>query len=267
VTATSCGPLPADLLRHLVTARLGRRIYFYPETGSTNDIAIDLARRGEAEGTLVVADHQRAGRGRRGRTWTSPPGKDLLVSLVLRPPGLAQGALAVTLVVATAVSVALSKLLDVEFMVKWPNDVVSAEGKIAGILAESAIASGRVEYVVVGAGINVNSLAGDLPAVAPIPPVSCRMLTGAEWDRAWVLADVLGTVEAYYDRFCRDGFAPLRSAYEARLWQMGRDVGFERDGERATGRVLGVAGDGALRVALAGGGEAELHGETIEVRE
>ena len=265
MNASPRGPLPADLRRYLATARLGRRVYFYPETDSTNDVALDLARRGEAEGTIVVADHQRRGRGRRGRTWTSPPGNDLLVSVILRPGGDPRGALALTLVFATAISVALSKLLGVDLGVKWPNDVVSPSGKIAGVLAESASAAGAVAHTVVGVGINVNSTAEQLPRDAPVPPASCRTLTGVEWDRAAVLADVLGTVEAYYDRFRRDGFPPLRSAYEARLLQMDRAVAFDRDGTRETGRVLGVAADGALRVARDRGGECELYTETVEV--
>jgi BirA family biotin operon repressor/biotin-[acetyl-CoA-carboxylase] ligase len=188
------------------------------------------------------------------------------VSIVLRPGGDPRGALAVTLVVATAVAVALSKLLDVEIGVRWPNDVVSPAGKIAGLLAESASSSLELAHVVVGIGINVNSRAEDFPLLGPAAPASCRTLTGVEWDRAGVLADVLGTIEAYYDRFRRDGFGPLRSAYESRLVQMNRPVAFERGGGRETGYACGVAPDGALRVALDGGGEALLYNETVEVR-
>lgn len=260
------GPLPAELARYLATAWLGRRVYFFPETDSTNDVAQELARGGEPEGTIVVADHQRHGRGRRGHTWSSPPGRDVLCSMILRPEGDARGALPVTLAIATAISVALSKFLDVDFLVKWPNDVVSAQGKIAGILAESAGTGGRVDHVVVGMGINVNSTAGDWPADLRAAAVSCRSLTGSPWDRALILADVLGTIEAYYDRFRREGFGPLASAYEARLWQMGRRVAVEWSGARAAGVVTGVARDGALRVALdADGAVVELYSEMVEV--
>jgi BirA family biotin operon repressor/biotin-[acetyl-CoA-carboxylase] ligase len=260
------GPLPAELARHLATAWLGRRVYFYPETGSTNDVAIALARAGEPEGTLVVADHQRAGRGRRGHTWSSRPGRDVLCSLILRPAGNPRAALPVTLVIATAISVALSKLLDQDALVKWPNDVVCAGGKIAGILAESAGGGEHLDHVVAGIGVNVNSVAEDWPeAVRPLA-ASCRTLTGAAWDRAWILADVLGTVEAYYDRFRREGFGPLAGAYQARLWQMGRRVAFERAGARVTGQVEGVARDGALCVRPDHGGTGlELYSETVEV--
>jgi BirA family biotin operon repressor/biotin-[acetyl-CoA-carboxylase] ligase len=249
----------------MATARIGRRVYYYPETDSTNDVALSLARAGEPDGTIVITDHQRRGRGRRSHTWVDAPGRDLACSLLLRPEMEPRGVLPVTLAVATAVSVALSKLLDADVSVKWPNDVITGPGKICGILAESVTASGSMGYVVVGLGINVNASAADFPEELRDRVASCRILTGAEWDRAFVLADVLGTIEAYYDRFRREGFGPLVSAYEERLWQKGKLVRFERDGESCSGEVRGVAADGALRVHLDDGRDVELYGETVEV--
>lgn len=264
MTRVGCGPLPADVQRRLATARLGRRIFFYPEIASTNDAALELARRGEPEGTVVMADHQREGRGRRGHTWSSPPQRDVLMSLVLRPGSDARGALPVTLVAALSIAVVLSKLLDVEVGVKWPNDVLCARGKLAGILAESSSSSAGLSHLVVGIGINVNVRAEEFPVELRYPAASCRTLTGQDWDRADLAADVLGTIEAYYDRLLRDGFGPLRGAYEARLVHMGRTVQFASRGVRAEGTVVGVAPDGALRVDV-NGEETLLYGESIEV--
>jgi BirA family biotin operon repressor/biotin-[acetyl-CoA-carboxylase] ligase len=264
MTPDACGPLPADVQRHLATARLGRRIYFHPDIASTNDAALVLARAGEPEGTAVIADHQRDGRGRRGQVWSSPAQRNLLMSVILRPDTDARGALAVTLVAAVSVSVVLSKLLDVEFLVKWPNDVVCEHGKIAGILAESSASTAGLSHVVLGIGINVNARAEEFPAGLPYPAASCLTLTGVEWDRAHIAADVLGTIEAYYDRFLRDGFSPLRGAYEARLLHLGQRVAFEQKGARVDGIVRGVAVDGALRIERDGGEETLLYNETIE---
>lgn len=267
---SAAGLLPSEIRAVLGTARLGRRIYCYPETDSTNDVALALARAGEPEGTLVVADFQRGGRGRRTHTWSSPRGRDALASLILRPPGDARSALAVTLTVAAATSVALSKLLGVDVAVKWPNDVIAGRGaeagKIAGILAESASAGDSLSHLVVGIGININTRADEFPPGLASPAASCYTLTGSEWERAFILADVLGAVEAYYDRFRRDGFGPLVSAYEARLIQRGRTVRFDVKGAAVTGVVQGVAPDGALRVRADGDGtEHVLYGETPEV--
>jgi BirA family biotin operon repressor/biotin-[acetyl-CoA-carboxylase] ligase len=261
----ACGPLPADVQRALATSRLGRRLYFYCDVASTNDAALELARAGEPEGTVVMADHQGAGRGRRGQVWESPPHKNLLMSVILRPPTDARGALPVTLVAALSIAVVLSRLLDVEVGVKWPNDVVCARGKLAGILAESSASAAGVAHLVLGIGVNVNARAEDFPRGMPYPAASCLTVTGVEWDRAHVAADVLGTIEAYYDRWLRDGFGALRDAYEARLVHLGRRVAFDRDGVRVPGRVAGVAPDGALRVEVDGGGATALYSETVEV--
>jgi len=262
------GPLPADVRRFLATARLGRRFYFYPETDSTNDVALALARAGEPEGTLVAANFQRRGRGRRTHTWVSPPGRDVLCSLILRPGGDARDALPVALLVAMATSIALSKLLDVEVGVKWPNDVIASGGKLAGVLAESASAGGVLSHLVVGIGVNVNTRADEFPSSLRLPAASCLTLTGSEWDRAFVLADTVGTVESYYDRFRRDGFGPLASAYESRLVQRGRAVAFDSGGERVHALALGVGPDGALRVRLdRDGSEVSLYSEIVEVVE
>jgi BirA family biotin operon repressor/biotin-[acetyl-CoA-carboxylase] ligase len=190
-----------------------------------------------------------------------------LFSVILRPEGDARDALPVTLAVATAISVALSKLLDVDLFVKWPNDVVARAGKVAGILAESASSGGRVAHAVVGVGVNVNAGDEDFPAELRGRAASCRTLSGVAWDRAAILADLLGTIEAYYDRFRRDGFGTLASAYEARLWQAGRAVVFERDGVHGSGRVTGVARDGALVVTQDDGRRVELYSEQVEVVE
>jgi len=259
----ACGPLPADVQRRLATARLGRRIYFYPAVGSTNDVALELARSGEPEGTVAMTDHQVTGRGRRGHTWSSPAGRDVLMSLVLRPGSDARAALPVTLVAALSISVVLSKLLDVEVGVKWPNDVMCERGKLAGILAESSSSSAGLLHLVVGCGINVNVRAEEFPAALERPAASCHTLTGHDWNRADIAADVLGTIEAYYDRLVRDGFGPLRTAYEARLMHMDREVAFEQRGVRASGLVRGVAEDGALRIDM-NGEETLLYGESIE---
>lgn len=264
MTSLVAGPLPADVQRRLATARLGRRMYFYPRLGSTNDAALDLARHGEPEGTVVMTGYQSAGRGRRAHAWASPPQRDVLMSVILRPQGDARGALPVTLVVAMSVAVVLSKLLDVDVGVKWPNDVVCADGKLAGILAESSSAASGLAHLIVGVGVNVNTRAEEFPAVLAYPAASCRTLTGHDWERADVAADILGTMEAYYDRLVRDGFGSLRGAYETRLVHMDREVAFGQRGARARGVVRGVALDGALRVGV-DGREELLYGESIEV--
>jgi BirA family biotin operon repressor/biotin-[acetyl-CoA-carboxylase] ligase len=245
---------------HLATARFGRRMYYYPETGSTNDVAIDLAGRGEVDGTVVLTDFQRHGRGRRGHTWFSPAGEDLLFSLILRPGGESRSVLPVTLCLSLAISVLLSRETDATVGVKWPNDVVTATGKLAGILAEASHAGGAANHVVAGVGVNVNTTA--FPDGLG-PAASCRTLAGHRFNRAALFADLLGIMETYYDRFRADGFGPLVSAFNERLLGRGGRVRVVDGGAPGEGTVRGVDARGGLEIETDTGIRV-LHGETVE---
>jgi BirA family biotin operon repressor/biotin-[acetyl-CoA-carboxylase] ligase len=170
--------------------------YVWRETcPSTQELA-----RGMPEGGVAACEEQTAGRGRRGRTWTSPRGAGLLFSLSLRPRTPPDRLPPLTLVVAGAVAEAAWP----QAAVRWPNDVVVDGRKLAGILAEV-----RDGEVVVGIGVNANHAAGDFPADARVTPVSLRLLRGEPVDRGALLADVLESVEARYREFESEGFAGI----------------------------------------------------------
>lgn len=229
------GSLAEDDVRPLLRGRLGRPYRFVAECDSTQE----LARAGDpAEGTVVATDHQRAGRGRAGRSWQDEPGDGLLFSLVLRPP--ATPALPqLSLVVALAVAEAVELQSGLAAGIKWPNDVEIDGAKVAGVLLEAA---GGV--VTCGIGINVNQEAGRLPAETRRPPGSLRAATGRRHDRAALLAAVLDALERAYDTWRADGLASLLPRLEARSTLTGRSV--EVGGAR--GVVEGIASDGRLRV-------------------
>lgn len=260
--------VPARISELLTTRRFGRRVYYYPETDSTNRIAVELIRRGEEDGCLVIADYQTAGRGRLDRAWTSPPGRDLLFTLILRPGESVGNVLPVTLVLALAAARGLSGLTGAEVLVKWPNDVVTPDGKIGGILAQQPSVGGSGRAIAAGIGINVNSRRDDFPHEYRDGVVTCAMLSGATLDRARVLCDLLREMEDLYDGFCENGFSGIRPQYERRLNLLGETVGFDRSGGRVEGVVDGVANDGALRVLPAGedGGAVLLYGEEVVSR-
>lgn len=258
--------LPSRVCTVLATHRLGARLFYYPETDSTNDVASALARAGEPAGTVVVTDYQRRGRGRREHQWESPRGRDLLFSVLFRPAGEVRAALATSLVVSAAASVALGKLLGVDAGVKWPNDIMVGGGKLGGVLAEASSGAGGADFVVVGLGINVNSGPADWAPDVAGRATSCAELVGESVDRAAILADVLASVETYTDRLARDGFAPLVPWYEERMVARDRDVVVVCGDERAPGRVLGVDPDGALRVRIGHDASVRtLYSESIEL--
>jgi len=254
IEETGCGGfLPREISRRARTRLFARRVYCLAQVDSTNRLAAELAREGEPEGTLVVANHQTAGRGRFDRRWESPPGKDLLFSIVLRPNAPARVVLPVTLVFASAIAGALGALTGKDAGVKWPNDVVVGGRKICGILSEASTSGGRAVFAVVGVGINVNARAGELPVELRDRACSCAMLTGRKWDRVEVLARVVTALERAYLEFAAEGFEELLAVYKSKLVILGRDVAVERSGSRNIVRVVDVGSDGALVVEGAGG--------------
>jgi len=210
-------------------------VWFHESTGSTNDDAWTLARNGAPHGSVVLAEQQREGRGRLGRSWFSPPGENLYFSLILRPTT----APADTAMLTLAAGVAIAETLDLRL--KWPNDVVDDRfRKIAGLLSEMDVVQGRVAFVVLGVGLNVNQLAfpSHLPQAA-----SLRMLRGAELDRMELLASLLPALERRVQQIHHQRPAVIE-AWTALSATTGRRV----DVSGLEGTAIGLREDGALLV-------------------
>ncbi len=217
-------------------------------TGSTNDDARDLAIAGAAEGTVVLAREQTKGRGRLGRTWASPDG-GVYTSVVLRPEVELPDAVVLPLVVGLGVGRALDRF-GVDALLKWPNDLLSPDGrKLAGVLLEGLSEGWRVTWVVAGVGVNVRETPAGTPAV------SLDELAGRRVPLAEVAAAVLDGVGDAYEAWKTEGFDRLREAYGRRAWLTGRDVTVSdaRGNVIATGLALGIDAQGRLLVEDASG--------------
>ncbi|MFH0877803.1 MAG: biotin--[acetyl-CoA-carboxylase] ligase [Candidatus Omnitrophota bacterium] len=164
----------------LGTKIIGRKIFAYDLVTSTNDLAHSLAQDNEPEGTVLFAKGQSQGRGRMGRTWTSPYDKGLYCSVILRPNMCVSSAAQVNLVVAAAVAGLLEDLYCCGISIKWPNDILLNDKKICGILTEAHFESDRIDYMVVGIGLNINSSSAELPDQA----TSLKDQTGKTFDIA-----------------------------------------------------------------------------------
>lgn len=147
----------SELLSIVDTKVLGREIYYYDQVESTNDTAKELARKGEQEGTVVIADRQLSGKGRLGKGWDSPSGTGIWMSIILRPDMLPAFASQLTLLAGLGMCEAISKVTGLEAKIKWPNDIVVQGKKVCGILTEMSAEIERVKYIVVGIGVNVNT--------------------------------------------------------------------------------------------------------------
>ena len=252
----------------LGTAWVGQRVVYYPVVGSTNDEAKRLAEADTPEGTLVIADYQTSGRGRLDRRWWSPSGSSLLLSFVFRPAFLlAHQAQRLTMVCSLAVCDAIAEVTGLAAAVKWPNDVLIGGRKVCGLLAELGIVGSRLDYVVMGIGLNVNvDLGSDDAPTLMAPAASLRAELGREVSRLALLAALLRRVEARYERL-RAGTLP-HDEWQSRLVTLGQVVQVTMPGRVLTGLATSVDADGALLVWRADGevervlaGDVTLSGE------
>lgn len=218
------------------------------ETASTNDDARRLAAEGAAEGTLVWAERQTSGRGRRGRRWESPAG-NLYMSLLLRPKLPLAKAGQVGFLAALAIAETCAELLPQRAIAcKWPNDVLIEGRKIAGLLLETeAQPDGTADWLVLGLGVNVASH----PEGMEFPATSLKA-QGADIDAAAVLAGVTNRFALWYRRWLADGFAPVREAWLARAAGIGGPVRVRFETRTEEGVFAGLDGEGALLLHKAG---------------
>ncbi|MFO8090530.1 MAG: biotin--[acetyl-CoA-carboxylase] ligase [Desulfatiglandaceae bacterium] len=236
----------AEIRRTLEASRFGESdVVYLPETASTNTVAKALAAKGATEGALVVAGSQKEGRGRKGRTWFSPPGLGLYASLVLRPQLPPSEAFTFSLLSALAVADGIASLDDrLHPVVKWPNDVLIESRKVSGILIELATEADLLDYVILGFGINVNT--ESFPPGLRTEPTSLLLETGRPIRRSVVLEAVLKQIERQYERFLENGSDPIVSEWRKRCDIEGRLISVERLDTVVKGTVKSVDRDGSL---------------------
>lgn len=220
------------------------------ETGSTNADLAARARAGEPAGLVLATDHQAAGRGRLGRTWTAPPGSSIAMSVLLRPERDPADWTWLPLLAGLAVADSLRAVAGVPAALKWPNDVLADGAKLCGILAER-IDSPAGAACVLGMGINVHLTADQLPV--PTATSLAVLRPGETFVRAEIMATVLAALALLYHRWEDGRDAQLISEYETRCATLGRQVRVHRpDGSTVEGEAVGVDAQGRLRVLTAG---------------
>jgi BirA family transcriptional regulator, biotin operon repressor / biotin---[acetyl-CoA-carboxylase] ligase len=258
--------LTALELRPLLnTHDLGQVLHSFETLPSTSDRAKDLADEGAAHGEVVIAETQTAGRGRRGRTWSSPPRKNLYFSAVLRPDLMPSRAAELTLVASLAICDALRQA-GVAAGIKWPNDVLAGGKKIAGILTELAAEPDRVHWVVVGVGVNVNARAEDFPEELRPEATSILLERGEPAPRALFAAACLTALEAWLDAHAERGFGCIRDAWRERSVTLGREVIVRAEGREIAGTAEDIDEAGALLVRGPAGVERILAGDVLLLR-
>jgi BirA family biotin operon repressor/biotin-[acetyl-CoA-carboxylase] ligase len=252
---------PAEIRAHLNAKRIGTRIDCLDETDSTSSDVASAARAGAPEGTVVIADSQRRGRGRRGRAWVSPAGRNLYVSILLRPELTAEEAPGLALVTGVAAAECVEEAAGAPAQIKWPNDVLLGGKKVAGILTELEIPGGGSPFVVVGIGVNLNSGAEDFPPDVRALATSILLASGRRVDRPQFAARLLSALDARYECFLRDGLSAILPAWAERDALRGRRVQVRVASDVVAGIAEGLTADGKLRLQTENGAREILAGD------
>lgn len=252
--------LASSLTSQLESVLIGKHIVSLQETVSTNAVAFRMAEEGAAEGSVVIAEAQTGGKGRLGRNWNSPPGVNLYCSVILRPPIQPVAAPQLTFLSVIAVARAIEKLSPLQARIKWPNDILIDGKKVAGLLNEMSAETDKVNFVILGIGVNLNMTQEQFPEDLRHPATSLFLESGERVDRTCFARVLLQELDSLYGTFLREGYAPARREWLERSRLEGALVTVTDHGVARSGRVTGIDEYGAL---LLDSGEQILSGDVV----
>jgi BirA family biotin operon repressor/biotin-[acetyl-CoA-carboxylase] ligase len=236
--------LPGEIKNGLRTNVFGKEIIYYETVTSTMDEASRLGLEGKSEGTIVCAETQTKGRGRLGRLWISPKGKGIYFSVILRPRVLLSEASCLTLVFAVAVCQAIRIVTGVEAKIKWPNDILVGQKKVAGILTELNAELDRIHFIILGVGINIS---GEMSSLLTDATYLDKEAT-PKVSRVLLLQEILRQMEKYYQLFCAQGFAPIAKAWRSLSATLDRSVKVLELNKTTEGVAVDIDDQGALLI-------------------
>ena len=227
------------------TLFIGQNRVSMPQCHSTNSVAAELIRNTDVmEGTLIITNHQTAGRGQRGNTWEAEPGKNLTFSVMLKPSFLlAKDQFYLTIVVSLALHDFLSSRLSAEVKIKWPNDILINDKKICGVLIENTLSREKIQHCIIGIGLNVNQSSFSI-----FSPTSMRLVADKEFDLAAELNLILEKLEMYYLLLRSGKNDLLKQQYLNHLYWIGERHLFRSKDEEFGGTITGVGENGVLNV-------------------
>jgi BirA family transcriptional regulator, biotin operon repressor / biotin---[acetyl-CoA-carboxylase] ligase len=257
---------PSEVRPLLRTKWMGRAIHHFHSTDSTNSMAYQLALQGAEEGEVVVAETQKKGRGRLGRKWYSPPFTNLYLSVILRPEIPPQQASLMTLMAAVATAGAIQKFSGLQPMIKWPNDILLKNRKVAGLLNEIHSETDRIHFVILGIGVNLNMdekmFSKEILSLA----TSLKRETGQSISRKAFLQTLLEELEMWYETFLREGAPAVLKAWRDKARIQGRPVKVTSFGEVCAGTAIDLDSDGALILETEEGERKRIVAGDIEYR-
>lgn len=255
----------AEVLSALHTKWAGNEVVCYEETDSTNNRAKEAGEKGAASGMIFLTESQTAGKGRRGRSWVSPPGENIYMSLLLRPDIDPSKAPMLTLVMGLSVAEAIRQVTEADARIKWPNDIVVGKKKVCGILTEMATEIQCINYVVIGVGMNIHQK--EFPEELNEVATSLYLETEKNYQRSEILAAVLERFEENYDTFLKSqDLSGLREAYNAILVNCNQTVRVLEPGNEYEAVAEGIDSAGELIVTLPDGEKKSVFAGEVSVR-
>lgn len=256
----------AEIKSLMHTDWVAKEVLYFDTIDSTNTKAQELAEKGYPSGTLVVADKQESGKGRRGRSWVSPSGTGIFMTLMIKPDINPNNASMLTLVAALAVAKAITSVTGEEALIKWPNDIVVNSKKVCGILTEMNAQFDYINHIVVGIGINVHneSFPEEISQMASSLMIEAG---GKRFHRAQIIAETMSYFEQYYDTFLKtQDLSALVREYDELLVNMNKAVRVLDPKEPFDGKAMGITPKGELIVdtwesrKLVSSGEVSVRG-------
>lgn len=246
---------------------LGKELILYQEVSSTNTVAMQLARAGVSDQTIVLSRRQSSGQGRLGRQWTCPAGQGLMMSLILRPEMEWQLIPQLTLLCGVVVAETIREVTGCEAGIKWPNDVVLKGKKVCGILAQSNYSSQGLRHVVLGFGLNVNQNEEHFPLEYRETSTSLGLELGQRVSRWQLLRQFIFVWENHYQKFLREGHSYLRVKWIENNVTLGKTVWITRDTAKGPeeGQAVDISERGGLIVRFRDGAQEEFMAEDISL--
>ncbi|MCG8482557.1 MAG: biotin--[acetyl-CoA-carboxylase] ligase [Clostridia bacterium] len=239
-------------------------IIIYREVSSTNTVAQMMALKGAHEGTIVMSTFQTSGKGRMQRQWVCPPGKGIMMSMILRPKLNSRLVPQLTLLSGVVVAETIRKVTQCKAGIKWPNDIVIGGKKVCGILAQSNISSGTAGFVIMGIGINVNQDENQLPPDCKDTSTSLKIELGRRLSRLNVLSQFISIWEKHYQRFLKMGYPYLRRKWIENNVTLGRYISINSE-ESPKGLAIDISERGGLLVSLPDGLIKEFLAEDLSL--
>ena len=258
--------LVTELKWKLKTKVIGKEIHFYESVGSTNIVAYELAEKNHPEGTIVISDEQTKGKGRLGRNWFSPSRKGVYLSLILRPDIMPNEVPEITLVAAVSAIKAIRKFSGLEALIKWPNDILISDRKTGGILTELKAETDKVNFVILGMGINVNTPKRLIPDGGTSMKEESK--SKSDFSRIEFTRILINILDEEYGKFRNGKFKNILDELKSYSCTLGRHVSIATgSGEKIKGKAIDINEKGALIIKLDDGTKRSfLSGDVTLVR-